>query len=178
MTRLRLSKIAALLLAAQAVGAQAEKAAPASPAAAERPRAEEVVVTVIVPEGSQGPVIVALMASKDDYQDWAARYGGQAEPVDGVARVAFADVPYGEYLATAFQDRNRNQFLDTNDLKMPQEPYGFSRNAFGLFGTPPRWDKGAFAVDAPELGIELTLRDRGERLSGDESVSAKDPDGD
>lgn len=183
MIRLSPCLILAGLVAAAIPGAAGEEPRPAaSPEPAvetvsepgAEPLAREVVVEVTVPEGSRGKVVVALMASKEDYADWAARYGGQAEPVDGVARVVFADVPYGRYLATAFQDRNGNDFLDTNDLKMPQEPYGFSRDAFGFFGMPPRWEKGAFDVDRTEVAIALTLKDRGKR----QDPSSEDTAGD
>lgn len=50
--------------------------------------------------------------------------------------VSFDDIPDGTYAIGAFHDVNGNRQLDTSGFGLPTEPYGFSRNARGMFGPP------------------------------------------
>lgn len=51
----------------------------------------------------------------------------------------------GNYSFKYFHDENKNRTLDTNFIGMPTEGFGFSNNAKGRFGPPPR-EKTMFAV--------------------------------
>lgn len=74
----------------------------------------------------------------------------------GAVTVIFKDVSPGTYAVSAFQDVNENEKLDTNAVGRPNEPYGFSRDARGMFG-PPAFDAVAFSVQGASLVIEFKL---------------------
>jgi uncharacterized protein (DUF2141 family) len=61
----------------------------------------------------------------------------------------FPDVPAGRYALAVYADLNDNQKLDLNLMRIPKEPYGFSRDARNAF-TPPSFEQAAFEV--PEGG--------------------------
>ncbi len=68
----------------------------------------------------------------DDTFAWAI------EPVTqtGSMTVSINNIPFGKYAVSVFHDENSNEILDSNFLKIPKEPYGFSNNARGRFGPP------------------------------------------
>jgi uncharacterized protein (DUF2141 family) len=68
----------------------------------------------------------------------AARYpDNKAKPVAaadvkaeaGETTVVLRDLPPGEYAIQAYQDVNANDRMDTSWIGLPQEPFGFSRDA-------------------------------------------------
>ena len=68
----------------------------------------------------------------------------------------FNAVPPGIYAISLYQDVNDNAKLDSNFLRIPIEPYGFSNNLRTGFG-PPSFEQAAFEVKA-NLRIEVELR--------------------
>ncbi len=52
-------------------------------------------------------------------------------------------LPYGEYGISIFHDIDADEILDTNWLKVPTEPIGFSNNAKARYG-PPKFEKAKF----------------------------------
>ena len=71
------------------------------------------------------------------------------------ARVRFADIPPGRYAIAAFQDINSDDRLNKNLLGKPREPYGFSKNIFGVFG-PPDFEDVSFEVQGGKP-VSLTI---------------------
>jgi uncharacterized protein (DUF2141 family) len=51
--------------------------------------------------------------------------------------VKIVNLPPGKYAIRYFHDENINGNLDTNKMGIPTEGYGFSNNAYGLFGPKP-----------------------------------------
>jgi len=51
--------------------------------------------------------------------------------------VKIVNLPPGKYAVRYFHDENMNGNLDTNKMDIPTEGYGFSNNAYGLFGPKP-----------------------------------------
>jgi len=51
--------------------------------------------------------------------------------------VKIVNLPPGKYALRYFHDKNMNGNLDTNKMGIPTEGYGFSNNAYGLFGPKP-----------------------------------------
>ena len=51
--------------------------------------------------------------------------------------VKIVNLPPGKYAIRYFHDENMNGNLDTNKMGIPTEGYGFSNNAYGLFGPKP-----------------------------------------
>lgn len=64
-------------------------------------------------------------------------------------------VPYGTYAIAAFQDVDGDSALNRNPVGIPTEPYGFSRNATGMWGAPAFKDA---AIRATELELDCTIR--------------------
>jgi len=58
---------------------------------------------------------------------------------------AFDSLPSGKYAVIVIHDLNDNGSLDTNLLRIPKEPYGFSNNPSTTFG-PPDFEGAAFQV--------------------------------
>jgi uncharacterized protein (DUF2141 family) len=80
-----------------------------------------------------------------------------AEAKTDAVSIVFKDLEPGSYAISAFHDVNDNQKLDTNFVGMPIEPYGFSRDAHGLFG-PPAFDDARLAVDGKDKLVSIHLK--------------------
>lgn len=63
----------------------------------------------------------------------------------------------GTYAVAIYHDENANRKLDRNWIGMPKEGYGFSNDAKGRLG-PPAHKAAAFAVEADEVSIDVTMR--------------------
>ena len=70
--------------------------------------------------------------------------------------VVIPDLPAGRYAVAAYVDTNSNSKLDTNFTGAPTEPYGFSRDARGMFG-PPSFDEAAFEVGNSSVTQSIRL---------------------
>ncbi|MCS6777925.1 MAG: DUF2141 domain-containing protein [Chloroherpetonaceae bacterium] len=81
----------------------------------------------------------------------------EAPIVNGVARVTFTGLPFGEYAVAARHDENNDGRLNRNALGMPTEGYGFSNNARNPFGPPP-FGAARFLLNTAELQIEVRIR--------------------
>ena len=68
----------------------------------------------------------------------------------------FVDLPTDTYAVIVIQDLNGNKGLDTNFLRIPKEPYGFSTNPSTLFG-PPDFEGASFELKE-DMEIEVKLR--------------------
>lgn len=62
----------------------------------------------------------------------------------------------GKYAIAVFHDVNNNKDLDTNAMGLPQEKYGFSNDARGLFGPPDLKDQ-LFSL-SEDLEITINLK--------------------
>lgn len=122
--------------AALALGLMAPAAALAAPA-----RAQEATATLVIHVQDVSPRGGMLRLGLYD----EARY-----PDDNTTPVAAADVkaelgettvtlhnvPVGSYAVEAFQDLNSNGKMDTSWIGIPQEPFGFSRDAKPVLSKP------------------------------------------
>jgi len=104
-----------------------------------------------------GHLMLAVYASGDSFD---ARDGAVEEirkRVDGdTATLEVSGLGDGRYAIAAFQDITGDRELTTNLLGMPQEPWGFSRDAAGSMG-PPAFEDAAFVIEgeAVEMAIRL-----------------------
>ena len=64
----------------------------------------------------------------------------------GRTTVTLSNIPPGTYAIQAYQDTNSNDRMDTSWLGIPQEPFGFSRDA------RPRLSKPGFAAAKFDVG--------------------------
>lgn len=75
-----------------------------------------------------------------------------------VSRCVFEDVPPGRYAVGVMHDEDDDEHFDQGFMGIPQEGYGFSRNAHGTMG-PPSFEDAAFTFRGGSmLTIELTIR--------------------
>jgi uncharacterized protein (DUF2141 family) len=58
----------------------------------------------------------------------------------GQATVVFENLQPGNYAVQYYHDENLNDKLDTNLIKIPTEGYGFSNDAYSMFG-PKSFDQ-------------------------------------
>lgn len=75
----------------------------------------------------------------------------------GVSRCIFLDVPAGTYAVGVMHDEDDDDHFDQGFLGIPEEGYGFSRNARGSLG-PPSFESASFRFDARRpLTIEMNI---------------------
>ena len=67
----------------------------------------------------------------------------------------FLNIPAGTYAISVIQDENLDGKLTKNFLGIPKEPYGFSKNKYGMFG-PPAFENVSFEVEN-DSNISLTI---------------------
>ena len=96
---------------------------------------------------ASGSMRIALFDKEDQYKNFDAR-NVEAQQGEAFRKVAvkvkktgklvyeFKDVPPGTYAIAAFHDKDGNQQLGASMIGLPNEPYGFSRDARGTFGAP------------------------------------------
>jgi len=68
----------------------------------------------------------------------------------------FSGLSSGKYAVVVIQDLNGNKSLDSNFLRKPKEPYGFSNNPSTTFG-PPDFEGASFEVKS-DTEIEIKLK--------------------
>ena len=84
-------------------------------------------------------------------------FHGAAAARLGVVVVTVRDVPTGEYAVQAFYDEDDSGQMRKNVLGLPEEGFGFSRDATVTFGSP-RFENAAFPVGPSGATILLQLR--------------------
>jgi len=67
----------------------------------------------------------------------------------------FKNISVGKYAIAVFQDENIDGKLNKNLFGAPKEPYGFSKNKYGIFG-PPNFEDVSFEVKENK-SISLTI---------------------
>ena len=107
---------------------------------------------------SQGKIMLAIYAEEENFLSEVIYRGVHQEVTQsGEVRVEIADLPYGTYAICLYHDVNSNEELDTNFMKIPKEPYGFSNNARGIFG-PPKYKNAQFMFSATEQEIRIEIK--------------------
>ncbi len=79
-----------------------------------------------------------------------------------VMTVTLKDIPPGRYAIESFQDVNGNGKMDTSWIGLPQEPYGFSRDA-KPFLSKPDFNAVAFTLNPGENTQTLQLQNSDSR---------------
>jgi uncharacterized protein (DUF2141 family) len=118
-------------------------------------------LTVIVRglRSDQGRLSAGLYDSLETFMRDGQEVATCSVPIhDGVARCVFEDVPPGRYAVGLMHDEDADGKFDSGFLGIPQEGYGFSRDARGTLG-PPSFDAAAFQWDAHANGA-ITVRIR------------------
>jgi uncharacterized protein (DUF2141 family) len=111
--------------------------APATPAPA-KPATGQVVVDIRGLQSTEGQLLVALYRSGKGFPNKGAKAFGKrvAKPRASRARIVFQDIPPGPFAITVHHDANGDFAMETGLFGMPEEGYGFSRDASAPFGPP------------------------------------------
>lgn len=104
----------------------------------------------------QGAVMVQLFDSEEAYTSGRSVSAAVALVAADTARVAFADLPPGQYAFRLFHDVNGDGQMNTNPFGIPTEPFAFSNNARGRFG-PASWADAAFMLEAGDNVERISL---------------------
>ena len=118
--------------------------------------AGELVVLVENVKSDQGTVRAAIFNTAKNFT--ATPHARQAVAAKiGTVSITFRNLQTGQYAVAVFHDMNGNEKLDINIAGMPVEPYGFSRDAIGLFG-PPSFEDASFQVDGAAKAVNINLK--------------------
>lgn len=119
--------------------------------------AADLTVTVRNVQSTQGKVRVALYNATAGFPDQLCWWCQMRPAQVGSVNVVFVGLPPGTYAVSVFHDMDNNGKLNTNFAGVPNEPYGFSRGARGLFG-PPSFVTSSFTVGTQSLTEEIELK--------------------
>lgn len=105
----------------------------------------------------KGKLMLAVYDSADGWEGKAKAVAAEAQIVSGdSATFHFADLAAGTYAIEVMHDENGNGKLDTNQVGMPIEGYGFSNDPKVM--RKATFDEAAFTLDASGTSIKLHLR--------------------
>jgi uncharacterized protein (DUF2141 family) len=94
---------------------------------------------------SNGSIRCGLFNSASTFPKNGQEYKGAVAPIaNGQATCTFADVPPATYAVAYFKAAPGQTKMNTGMLGMPQDPYGFSRNATIGMG-PPSFNSAAYS---------------------------------
>ncbi|MEL7221164.1 MAG: DUF2141 domain-containing protein [Bacteroidota bacterium] len=107
-------------------------------------------------KAASGDIRIGLYDQSDTFMKKAYQF--QKVPISrkGTCLVVFENIPSGEYAISLYHDKNGNGKLDSNFMKIPKEPYGFSNNVMGLFG-PPSFEQASFEVEEKDVMVSIKL---------------------
>ncbi len=115
-------------------------------------------ITVENVKKSRGKIMLAVYEEEENFLSEVIYRGVHQEVTEsGEVKVEVADLPYGTYAISLYHDVNSNEELDTNFMKIPKEPYGFSNNARGIFG-PPKYKDAQFTFSSTEQEIRIEVK--------------------
>jgi uncharacterized protein (DUF2141 family) len=119
-------------------------------------RANELTIEVMGVTEAKGSVYVALYDKADTWMKKSVKVQG-AIATAGKTVVVFKDLPEGDYAFSAFHDVDSDRKMARNAMGMPTEPWGFSKDAMGMFG-PPSFDEAKLKVTAGGTTTVMTLK--------------------
>lgn len=105
---------------------------------------------------AKGSVYVALYDKADTWMKKAIK-AQSVVATAGKTVIVFKDLPEGDYAFSAFHDVDGDKKMARNAMGMPTEPWGFSKDAMGMFG-PPSFDEAKVKVPAGGAVTVMTLK--------------------
>lgn len=117
---------------------------------------ETITVEVTNIKEASGFIRIGLYDRKDVFMKKSVQYHKVPVHQTGSCKINFENIPTGRYAISLYHDKNGNGKLDSNFMKIPKEPYGFSNNASGLFG-PPSFEQASFEVQK-EANLMLKIK--------------------
>lgn len=108
-------------------------------------------------ETDSGTVRIGVYTKDTPFPVYKKQYKALIVPVKGKSAQGVIRLPAGEkYAIAAYHDKNSNEKMDKNMFGVPEELYGFSRDARATFSAPS-FDEAAFVLDKP-MQISIQLR--------------------
>jgi uncharacterized protein (DUF2141 family) len=108
---------------------------------------------------SEGQVCVSLFASSQGFPNNRKNVvQRQCHKITTVPMtVNFTNLKAGNYAVAVFHDPNRDGTLNRNDLGMPIEGYGFSRNP-AIRTAAPKFNEAAVLIAGPNTSVQVQLK--------------------
>ena len=122
--------------------------------------AGDLVIHITNEKNVKGIAFIAIQSESeaDNFPDGKAFFAKTvAMAPNSKTKFVVNNMPPGTYAASGFLDTNDNEKLDFNLVGAPTEPYGFSRDARGLFGSPSFADA-AFVVKNDDTRVRQTIK--------------------
>jgi uncharacterized protein (DUF2141 family) len=121
--------------------------------------AADLTITVKGVRSAEGAVFLAVYDSDKTFMKAPqAKTTRRWNASKGDLKIVIHDLPAGKYAIASYHDENGNGKLDTNALGIPEEGYGFSNDARGMFG-PPNFSEAAFEFDGKtDKAIALSIQ--------------------
>ena len=131
----------------------------AQPASLLAPFRGTIAVTVHGVRGGEGSLRAKLVARGEGFPGSDAHVVAKRKlPIRGDrVRLAFEDVPYGEYALVVLHDEDDDGALARGWLGLPAEGLAFSNGARIRRG-PPSFEEARFALDRPRVELDVDLQ--------------------
>ena len=114
-------------------------------------------ITIKGIENKGGIMMIALFKEEDKFLKTPSYYEEIMISNETEIEVVFKDVPYTRYAVSIFHDLNENGELDSNMIRIPKEPIGFSNDYFPKFG-PPKFKNASFDLNQKDVSMTVNLR--------------------
>lgn len=99
----------------------------------------------------KGTIRIALYNNEKDFLENFLQ-GKSVKVTANEAKIVFENLKPGDYAVSVFHDENENEKLDSGFMGIPNEPYGFSNDAMGIFG-PPSFEKAKVSLTADKASV-------------------------
>lgn len=104
----------------------------------------------------KGLIFYTVMQGEENYKKYKGVESGIIRANAALKKVVLYSFPVGEYALASYHDLDQNAKMNTF-LGIPSEPFAFSNNAKGFFGTPPKYEKAKFQSAQQKL-LEIKIR--------------------
>ncbi|MBW4613801.1 MAG: DUF2141 domain-containing protein [Desmonostoc vinosum HA7617-LM4] len=110
-------------------------------------------------KNKQGQICVSIFANSQGFPNNRDRVlQKQCTKIgDTPLLVSFDNLKAGNYAVAAIHDQNNDLTLNRNDLGMPIEGFGFSRNP-EVRTSAPKFGEAAFLVAGPNTNIQIQMK--------------------
>lgn len=107
----------------------------------------------------KGQVCVSIFASSQGFPNNRDRVLQRqcTKITENAVKVTFSNLKAGNYAVAAIHDENNDLKLNRNDIGMPTEGFGFSRNP-EVRTSAPKFNDAAFLIAGPNTNIQIQLK--------------------
>ncbi len=116
-------------------------------------------VKILNIRNSTGAIACALFKSPEGFPKEFLHFATNIMIIkikDSQASCHFADIPPGKYAMVVIHDENMNGELDTNNLGIPKEGFGFSNKAKALLRAPS-FSAASFQYNGRNIDMTMSL---------------------